>query len=173
MAKLGLRARLIAMAIVAAVAIGLGVWVWERCVLGNHRIDLYGRICDGGGTPIPDAQVTICVHYVGFWSLPVPLFGGGVDQREEFYGVLSDANGDFEIISAHGYEVDVQAIKKEGFQFESAPDVRVGRMSPVKTWFHYGGLYGRDDNLPSIPERRVTFTLTSTEDKGHQSSATR
>ncbi|MES2477090.1 MAG: carboxypeptidase-like regulatory domain-containing protein [Verrucomicrobiota bacterium] len=67
----------------------------------KRTIDLYGRVLDQNGKPIPGATITI-------YALDNP----GPDASSSVSKLTSDANGNFSILGLKGFQLGVDAAKK-------------------------------------------------------------
>ncbi|HLL89087.1 MAG TPA: hypothetical protein VK324_07265, partial [Tepidisphaeraceae bacterium] len=123
-------------------------WGWDYYVIGNRPIRFYARVVDEQGTGLAGVSVAIRLTRETLLSIPFPFNERVIHEQVV---VVTDANGDLEVLRRSGCFVDVIMLTKLGYE----PDVE-----GIDTAYSYSKSYrGLRGSLPNLPERRVTYPM--------------
>jgi hypothetical protein len=144
------------MGILLTFAMLVGAVFWDMAIQGNTWMNFYGRVVDARGNGIPGVNVTFAVSSVDFFSLPVPFYRGP-EQGVYNTTMVSDSDGNFQLLWCHGVSLRVNISESTGY----IVDVKLksnGTVDNPATLFTYSG--GQTSaNLPTTPDSRITYRL--------------
>lgn len=138
---------------VAILVAAFSPWLYYRIYLGNHTIDLYGRIVDLNGQALAGATVSVHVAQLDAYCLYDRRYIQPCRFTEADYTVIAASDGRFELHGVYGRYVYINGVKvnRKGFyprqprgkEPYTGPDMDYGRWWPF--------------TLPSTRSRELTI----------------
>lgn len=105
----------------------------------NEKLNLFVRIVDQHGYPVPDVKLIADVSYIPLLVVP------GMGFSTKTIKLASDENGEFSIENQTGLSIDIYSAEKRGYEFNNLDQIRSGsypgRSSPdnryiFRAWKH-------------------------------------
>ncbi|MDP9175899.1 MAG: hypothetical protein M3O30_18835 [Planctomycetota bacterium] len=128
-------------------------WIWDTQVIGNSKMDFYGRVVDPNNQGIPNALVDAEITTNDFFTV-VYLWHGPSNETYKV-SVNTDKNGDFEL-HCRGTDINIIDFHSPGYHFDWSVPVS-GTNLPEGYFVASDKRPGKA--FPSDPAHRMTYAL--------------